>query len=66
MKLLRPLAILVLLVTSMIVVRSVNAETGSTPPIKVQALNDYLLYFFDGRRPPSAIPRTGTGWTMPP
>jgi glyoxylase-like metal-dependent hydrolase (beta-lactamase superfamily II) len=35
----------------MIVARSVHAETGSAPPIRVQALNDYLIYFFDGRRP---------------
>ena len=51
MKRLKPLAILVLLVPLMIVARNVNAETGAAPPIKVQALNDYLIYFFDGRRP---------------
>ena len=40
MKRLKPLAILVLLVPLMIVARSVNAETGATPPIKVQALTN--------------------------
>jgi cyclase len=40
-----------LLASSMIVVSSVGAETTATPPIKVHALNDYLIYFFDGRRP---------------
>jgi hypothetical protein len=51
MKTLRPLLTLMLLVPTMIIVSSVRAETAATPPIKVQALNDYLIYFFDGRRP---------------
>jgi glyoxylase-like metal-dependent hydrolase (beta-lactamase superfamily II) len=34
----------------MIVVRSVHVEAGSVQPVKVQALNDYLIFFFDGRR----------------
>jgi cyclase len=33
------------------IIVSVGAETAATPPIKVHALNDYLIYFFDGRRP---------------
>jgi hypothetical protein len=28
-----------------------RAEQAPEPPIKVQALTDYLIYFFDGRRP---------------
>src|SRR6266511_5115306 len=51
MKALKLLPILILLVPAMIVVSSVYGETTSTPSIKVQALNDYLIYFFDGRRP---------------
>lgn len=35
----------------MIGVRNVHAETGSAPTVRVQALNDDLLFFFDGRRP---------------
>lgn len=27
------------------------ATTVASPPIQVKALNDYLIYFFDGRRP---------------
>ena len=27
------------------------ATTVAEPPIQVKALNDYLIYFFDGRRP---------------
>jgi cyclase len=50
MKILKPFLILTLLVSTMIIV-SVGAETAATPPIKVHALNDYLIYFFDGRRP---------------
>jgi cyclase len=42
-----------LLVPALVVVASMNvrAETAVTPPIKVKALNDHLIYFFDGRRP---------------
>jgi cyclase len=51
MKTLNLLLILMLLVPAMVIVGSMRAETAATPPIKVQELNDYLIYFFDGRRP---------------
>ena len=51
MKTLKPLLCVMLLVPAMAIVGSLNVRAGATPPIKVQALNDYLIYFFDGRRP---------------
>ena len=53
MKTLTPSLFATLLLPTMVIVGSLNvrAETAVTPPIKVQALNDYLIFFFDGRRP---------------
>ena len=41
-----------LLVTSFFVSSDLQATTTvAEPPIQVKALNDYVIYFFDGRRP---------------
>jgi cyclase len=39
------------LCSSLCLSQGARAEQASEPPIKVQALTDYLIYFFDGRRP---------------
>jgi glyoxylase-like metal-dependent hydrolase (beta-lactamase superfamily II) len=42
---------IVALCSGLAVLLGAHAEQAPEPPIKVQALTDYLIYFFDGRRP---------------
>jgi cyclase len=42
---------IVALCSGLAVLHGAHAEQAPEPPIKVQALTDYLIYFFDGRRP---------------